>query len=86
TKQRLGRLPLCIGMPVLISQNFDVTGGVVNGTRGEIVSVRYKLNHLKQRVCTSVVVAIQNTAVPMPHLPVSHMPILADTVDITFTN
>ncbi|TEB16189.1 hypothetical protein FA13DRAFT_1593326, partial [Coprinellus micaceus] len=84
TKQRLGRLPLCKGMPVLVSQNFDVAGGVVNGTRGTVVSVRYKLNRLKQRVCTSVVVAIDDKGVPMPHLPQSHMPIIADTVDITF--
>ncbi|TEB18782.1 hypothetical protein FA13DRAFT_1576821, partial [Coprinellus micaceus] len=84
TKQRLGRLPLCKGMPVLVSQNFDVAGGVVNGTRGTVVSVRYKLNRLRQRVCTSVVVAIHDKGVPMPHLPESHMPILADTVDMTF--
>jgi hypothetical protein len=30
-------------MPVMISQNFDVPGGVVNGCMGKLVSVRYKV-------------------------------------------
>jgi hypothetical protein len=33
-KQQLGKIPLVIGMPVLIPQNFDVPGGVVNDCAG----------------------------------------------------
>ncbi|KAG1799399.1 uncharacterized protein HD556DRAFT_1231589 [Suillus plorans] len=32
TNMRLGKIPLVIGMPVLVSQNFDVEGGIVNGS------------------------------------------------------
>ncbi|KAJ8457453.1 hypothetical protein ONZ51_g11523 [Trametes cubensis] len=35
TQQRLGRIPLVIGMPVIVSQNFDVESGIVNGSRGD---------------------------------------------------
>jgi hypothetical protein len=31
TNQRLGVIPLVIGMPVMICQNFDVERGIVNG-------------------------------------------------------
>jgi hypothetical protein len=34
TNQRLKRIPLVIGMPVIICQNFDVEHGVVNGCMG----------------------------------------------------
>lgn len=32
TRGQLGCLPLFIGMLVLVSQNFDVEGGIVNGS------------------------------------------------------
>lgn len=32
TKHRLRRMPLVIGMPIAINQNFDVTASVVNGS------------------------------------------------------
>jgi hypothetical protein len=34
TNQRLGKIPLVIGMPVIIAHNFDVEGGIVNGCQG----------------------------------------------------
>jgi hypothetical protein len=44
TNSRLGKIPLVIGMPVMISQNFDVHGGVVNGCYGSLRSVRYRVD------------------------------------------
>ena len=35
TKQRLTKIPLVVGMPVMIAQNFDVQGGVVTGSQGK---------------------------------------------------
>ena len=34
TEQRIGMLPLCKGMPVMITQNYDVENGIVNGCLG----------------------------------------------------
>ncbi len=34
TSQRLGMLPLVIGMPVMITQNFNIESGIVNGVMG----------------------------------------------------
>ncbi|KAG1877561.1 hypothetical protein F4604DRAFT_1580737 [Suillus subluteus] len=44
TNQRLGAIPLAAGMPVMITQNFDVEGGVVNGLTGILKSIRFKLD------------------------------------------
>ena len=34
TNQRLGKIPLVIGIPVMIAQNYDVENGIVNGCTG----------------------------------------------------
>ena len=39
TKQQLGKIPLVIGMPVMITHNFDVENGVVNGCTGILKSI-----------------------------------------------
>ena len=39
--QCLGHLPLAIGMPVMITQNSDMNGGIVNGSTGTLVCIHY---------------------------------------------
>lgn len=34
--QCLRRIPLVLGMPMMITQNFDVDGGIVNGSTGTL--------------------------------------------------
>lgn len=41
TKHRLRCIPLVLGMPVSINQNFDVAVGVVNGSYGTLNKIRY---------------------------------------------
>ena len=85
TKHRLRRIPLVIGMPVAINQNFDVTAGVVNGSQGILRKVRYFEDAEGQRHLKSCVVEIENAdAVEMPHLPRHHFPILPDITDLKF--
>ena len=85
TKHRLRRVPLVIGMPVAVNQNFDVRGGVVNGSWGFLRAVRFSTDGEGRRHLKSCVVEIPGAdAVEMPHLPKHHFPILADTTDITF--
>ncbi len=58
TSQRLGMLPLVIGMPVMITQNFDVEGGVVNGATGTLEQIRYRLDEDGRRIALSCVVNV----------------------------
>jgi hypothetical protein len=61
TCYRLGRFPLVIGMPVIISQNFDVHGGVVNGCTGTLVKVRYQIGPDGRRYAISCVIDAPDT-------------------------
>ena len=85
TGYRLGKIPLVKGMPVLINQNFDVEGGIVNGSTGTIDSIRYTVDGDGDRHLVSCTVLIQDcTDDALPHLQPHHIPILEDTVDMTF--
>ncbi|PCH37358.1 hypothetical protein WOLCODRAFT_83835, partial [Wolfiporia cocos MD-104 SS10] len=80
-KQRLTRIPLVPGMRVLVSQNFDVHGGVVNGSVGILKSIRYTLDQNNRRHLKSCIVSIPDaTADTMPHLEPGDHVILEDTV------
>lgn len=85
TKHRLRRIPLVIGMPVAVNQNFDVAAGVVNGSYGFLRKVRFFTDADGRRYLKSCVVEIPDTdAVEVPHLPKHHFPILPDTTDLVF--
>ncbi|KAJ7886398.1 hypothetical protein B0H14DRAFT_2338219 [Mycena olivaceomarginata] len=62
TNQRLGRIPLVLGMPVSNDfPNFDVPGGVVNGCSGTLKSVRYRLDAKGRRHAISCVIKAPDT-------------------------
>ncbi|KAI9059616.1 hypothetical protein FKP32DRAFT_1532601, partial [Trametes sanguinea] len=82
TSQRLGKMPLVLGMPVIVSQNFDVHGGIVNGSMGVLTKIRYRVDETTgRRLLTSCVIRLSNsTALPMCDLDDNEFPILEDTV------
>ncbi|KAJ6457651.1 hypothetical protein C8R45DRAFT_844067, partial [Mycena sanguinolenta] len=83
TNQRLGKIPLVIGMPMMISQNFDVPGGVVNGCSGILKSVRYRLDAKGRRQAISCVIEAPDTSLGIVEgLPDHHVVALEDTVSI----
>ena len=83
TQQRLGRIPLVIGMPVMITQNFDVESGIVNGCVGTLVSVRYTVDSDGRRHAVSCVIRTPSTTdQPLPHLQPHESVVIADTVDV----
>ena len=85
TKGRLGRLPLVLGMPVLLAQNFDVEDGIVNGSRGIVKRIRYRMDSEGKHFLTSVVVEVQGSnEEAMPHLKPYEVPVLSDSIDLTF--
>ena len=87
TGQRLSKIPLVIGMPVMVTHNFDVEGGVVNGSKGIVSRIRYKVNEQGNRTLVSCVVRIADSSDnPMPMLQEHEIPILEDVTDITFQN
>jgi hypothetical protein len=85
TLSRLGRLPLVIGMPVMIAQNFDVPGGVVNGCTGTLAQVQYQVGADGKRYAISCIINAPDTLPGiMPELPPHHVAVMRDTVKIKF--
>ena len=84
TKQRLGKIPLVIGMPVMITHNFDVENGVVNGCTGILKSIRYTTDNMGNRYAVSCVVESPNILSSSNALGANQAAVLQDTVDLTF--
>ena len=83
TGQRLGKIPIVLGMPVIVNQNFDVEGGLVNGSFGYLRDYRFQTDEDGIRTLTSCIVEIPDfSAEPLPHLPPRHVPIISDTVEM----
>lgn len=87
TKMRLGKLPLVIGMPVMITQNFNVPDGIVNGCNGILKRIRFKVDRQGRRYVTSCVIHAQDTSGKNMHnLPNQHVVSLRDEVDLHFVD
>jgi hypothetical protein len=87
TKYRMGKLPLAIGMPVMISHNFDVGNGVVNGSIGILKKIRYQLDENGDRIAQSCVVHLSDMqGPPLPGLPLNHAAVTVDTQTMNFTH
>lgn len=85
TGQRLYRLPLAKGMPVILTQNYDVEGGVINGCLGKLKYVRYTADENGRRRGRSCVIDCDTyTGDVLPHLTSHEIVALEDKVDIIF--
>ncbi|KAG1851157.1 hypothetical protein F4604DRAFT_1551189, partial [Suillus subluteus] len=81
----LGKIPLVIGMPVMIEQNFDVSAGIVNGCVGTLQSICFFTDDNGDRHATSCVIHTPSTSGdPLPHLVAQESVVLPDMVDMTF--
>ncbi|KDQ13899.1 hypothetical protein BOTBODRAFT_110989, partial [Botryobasidium botryosum FD-172 SS1] len=83
TGGRLGKIPLVLGMPVMITTNFDVEGGIVNGSRGILKHIRYYEDKDGNRHATSCVVEVADTSSnALPHLKEHEAVAIQDSVEI----
>ncbi|THU94164.1 hypothetical protein K435DRAFT_581764, partial [Dendrothele bispora CBS 962.96] len=81
----LGKVPLVIGMPVVITNNFDVGGGIVNGTYGILKKIRYTCDNAERRHATSCIVELPSpVGQPMSGLTNSEVPVIEQESRITF--
>jgi len=74
-KHRLQKIPLVVGMPVAVNQNFDVAAGVVNSSYGFSRKIRYFLDEKGWQYLKSCIVELPGSDdVEMAHLPKHHLP------------
>jgi hypothetical protein len=83
TGGRVGALPLVLGMPVIISENLDVSGGIVNGSIGILRKVRYRINDEKRYLTSCIVEVTDGMGDELPHLPSEHVAVLSGTAEMT---
>ena len=83
TGGRLQVLPLVLGMPIVVTQNFDVAGGIVNGSTGFLRKVRYCVDDANRRYLTSCIIELPDTtANALPSLPPNHFAVLPDKAEM----
>ncbi|KAF9516214.1 hypothetical protein BS47DRAFT_1281352, partial [Hydnum rufescens UP504] len=83
----IGRLPLVTGMPVIIGENYDVNGGIVNGSEGILKSVHYEIGENGQRHATSCIVTVPNSSGDLlPYLAPYDIAVLEETHSISITH
>ncbi|KAH7917809.1 hypothetical protein BV22DRAFT_977224, partial [Leucogyrophana mollusca] len=81
----LGKVPLVIGMPVMVTHNFDVEAGIVNGCVGTLHSIRYTVDGEGNRHAVSCVVDTPMTSGDaLPHLGTCQSVALEGITDISF--
>ena len=85
TSNRLKRLPLALGMPVMITTNIDLAGGIVNGTIGTVRAIDYTTLPNGDRILNHCIVHIPSArAAPMNGLGDHEFPILPDTITVRY--
>jgi len=71
----------------MISQNYDVEHGIVNGCVGTLQKVNYTINSEGYRHARSCVILAERISGPvLPHLKDHEIAILADETTLTFTH
>ncbi|KAF8327015.1 uncharacterized protein EI90DRAFT_2849708, partial [Cantharellus anzutake] len=76
-------LPLLPQMPVIIGENLDVKGGIVNGSQGIVKHMHYIQDPDGYRFATSAVVSIPDSSPdPFTLLPPHDCMVLPKTINI----
>ena len=87
TSQRLGMIPLVIGMPVMLNTNYDVEGGIMNGCMSILKKICYTSSKDSERHTTSCVIESPTlSGCGLPCLSGNQCVAITDTVDISFTH
>ncbi|KAJ7592420.1 hypothetical protein C8J56DRAFT_780451, partial [Mycena floridula] len=85
TKQQLGRLPLVIRMPVVITANFDIESGIVNGCVGTLQSLKFLEELNERRHATSCIVKSKDIiGEALTHLNKHEATVIEDEKDMLF--
>ncbi|KAF9506626.1 hypothetical protein BS47DRAFT_1250133, partial [Hydnum rufescens UP504] len=83
TGQAMGRLPLLEGMPVIIGENYDANGGIVNGSEGILKSVQYTIDAQGHQHASSCIVIVPNsTDQCLPGLQPHEVAVMEETTEL----
>lgn len=87
TDQRLGKLPLCKGMPIILTQNYIVSNRIVNGCIGMVQQINYTIDEIGHRHAHSCIIQNENIrSSSLPHLQDHKIVALEDDILMTFNH
>jgi hypothetical protein len=75
TQDALGKLPLVVGMKVMITENVAMMAKVVNGAEGHLVDIKWELDALGRRYAQCAYVEIKGSNVKLSGLDPDVIPI-----------
>ena len=80
-----GKLPLCIGMPIIIKCNAATELCITNGQEGTVVGWKPSLGKLKQKMLDIVYIKLRNppSKIQLDGLPENVVPLTHSTIPIT---
>jgi hypothetical protein len=85
TSNRLNRLPIALQMPVMITTNIDLAGGIVNGSIGTIRAIDFTERPNGDRVLNHCIVHIPSAHADAMHgLSHHEYPVLPETVSVRY--
>ncbi|KAF8340219.1 hypothetical protein F5887DRAFT_827430, partial [Amanita rubescens] len=81
------KIPLVVGMPVMLTNNVCVGSGIANGSIGFVHSILYKTSSDGRRVLTCCIVSFpKSSSASMPGLSPNLYPILPQTIYFSYTH
>ncbi|KII83001.1 hypothetical protein PLICRDRAFT_64476, partial [Plicaturopsis crispa FD-325 SS-3] len=83
TQSRLGKLPLFVGMKVIVTVNRAFSRGIVNGAEGVVTRIKYSLDSEYRRVAEVVYVCVPGAGQVADDLEVDVVPIFPVKTSIT---
>lgn len=84
TNDSLGRLPLFVGMRVMVTENLALTKGVVNGIEGVVHSIKYTQDEMGTRVASVVYLSVDGVDMGIPGILSGLVPIFPETVTFDY--
>lgn len=80
TNDSLGKLPLFIGMKVMVTENIAFSKGIVNGVEGVVHSIKYTRDDEGNRYASVVYLSVDGVEMGIPGVSSGIVPIFPETV------
>jgi ATP-dependent DNA helicase PIF1 len=84
SEDSLGKMPLVVGMKIIVTENMAISSKVVNGMHGTLVDIKYDEDDFGRRYPIMAYVHIPDSNLTLPDLPKNVAPIYPTRVSIKY--
>jgi ATP-dependent DNA helicase PIF1 len=82
----IGRLPLVVGMRIMITENIAIQHKVVNGMQGTVLDIKYNTDHHGNRIALMAYIHVPDSHICAPNLHCDVVPISPTQSSFTYRN